>query len=105
MCDASLGRKGKGNDGSDLRIYEESECAQQGGIFHSNGECSKREGGSWSWDCRDLPDRTAPFMSTALPSVTMPVDVETIKEGFDEYKWYILGGVAVVGVIWWVSRD
>lgn len=54
MCDASKGRPGKAGDGADIRIYTKGECDSMGGIYHGNGECTKPEGGSWSWDCRGL---------------------------------------------------
>jgi uncharacterized protein Smg (DUF494 family) len=40
-------------DGS-IRVYSKSECDKLDGISHSNGECTKKEGGSWSWDCKEL---------------------------------------------------
>jgi len=46
-----------GNPSSDnnIRIYNQDECVNKlGGNFASNGECLKKEGGSYSWDCRYL---------------------------------------------------
>lgn len=37
-----------------IRLYSESECDSLGGNFHGNGECTKKQGGSYSWDCRGL---------------------------------------------------
>ena len=48
--------KDLGNPSSDgnMRIYSQSECDKLDGNYHGNGECTKKEGGSWSWDCREL---------------------------------------------------
>jgi len=48
--------KGLGSPSGDrrIRVYTKAECASLGGNFYSNGECTKREGGSFSWDCRVL---------------------------------------------------
>jgi hypothetical protein len=40
-------------DGS-IRVYTQNECDSLDGNFHGNGECTKKEGGSHSWDCREL---------------------------------------------------
>ena len=37
-----------------IRVYTQAECNSLGGSFYSNGECTKKEGGSFSWDCRVL---------------------------------------------------
>jgi len=39
-----------------LRIYNRNECDLLDGNFHGGGECTKKTGGSWSWDCRNLND-------------------------------------------------
>lgn len=48
-----LGRSSSGGEGG-LRLYTQTECNQLSGNWHGNGECTKRTGGSWSWDCRGL---------------------------------------------------
>jgi len=45
---------GRPNSDASLRVYSQSECDQLDGSFHGNGECTKKTGGSWSWDCREL---------------------------------------------------
>ena len=46
----SLGYKGNG-----LRLYTRFECENTlQGTYHANGECTKKQGGSWSWDCRNI---------------------------------------------------
>lgn len=37
-----------------IRLYTKADCDAVGGNWSSNGECLKKEGGSWSWDCRAL---------------------------------------------------
>ena len=41
-----------------IRIYTRAECDRLGGNWHGNGECTKPEGGSHSWDCRDVNNAT-----------------------------------------------
>lgn len=45
---------GRPNSDASIRLYNQSECDQLNGNFHGNGECYKKEGGSWSWECREL---------------------------------------------------
>ena len=46
----SLGYKGNG-----IRLYTRIECENTlQGKYSANGECTKKQGGSWSWDCRYL---------------------------------------------------
>ena len=47
-----LGHPGNDNAGRGIRLYTNDECNQIGGNWNQNGECLKRGGGSWSWDCR-----------------------------------------------------
>ena len=39
-----------------LRLYTKQECDLLDGNFYGGGECTKKTGGSWSWDCRNLND-------------------------------------------------
>jgi hypothetical protein len=41
-------------DNGRLRVYTQNECDNLNGNFHGNGECTKKEGGSYSWDCKEL---------------------------------------------------
>jgi len=42
-----------------IRIYTQNECeGRLNGVWSQNGECSKREGGTYSWDCRHLNSAT-----------------------------------------------
>ena len=40
-----------GKQQGDLRIYSSEECAAMNGIYHVNGECTKKYGGSFSAEC------------------------------------------------------
>ena len=45
----------KGNlGGTKVRLYTKDECDKLKGNWAPNGECIKKEGGSWSWECRDV---------------------------------------------------
>jgi len=35
-----------------IKLYSQEECASIDGIWHANGECTKKTGGSYSWDNR-----------------------------------------------------
>lgn len=58
------GNLGKRSADGNNRIYTRDECeGTLNGIWHGNGECSKKEGGSYSYDCRylnSLPDPQPP---------------------------------------------
>ena len=52
-----LGTPSDPGAGGGLRFYTQDECqVGLGGNYHANGECTKPEGGSYSWDCRFLND-------------------------------------------------
>jgi hypothetical protein len=48
-----LGQKGAIN-GTQIRVYTKAECDKLGGTIYGNGECIKKGGGSWSWECRNI---------------------------------------------------
>jgi hypothetical protein len=37
-----------------IKLYTKEECTAIGGSWYENGECLKKEGGSYSWDNRIL---------------------------------------------------
>lgn len=43
-----------GTQDGDMRIYSAEECDAMSGIYHANGECTRKEGGSFSLDCGQL---------------------------------------------------
>lgn len=78
MCDYSGFPSADGN----IRLFTKDECEKgKHGIWHANGECTKPEGGSFSWDCRATNQD--------------PVDMVMQK------KYYIAGAVLVGGFVWW----
>jgi hypothetical protein len=52
----SCGTYGRPSEDNNIRLYTEKECSEidPTASFAGNGECLKSEGGSYSWDCRDL---------------------------------------------------
>jgi hypothetical protein len=57
-----------------IRLYTQDECNTLGGNFYANGECIKKGGGSWSWDCRTL-NGPAPTAATG-GSISVPHTTE-----------------------------
>jgi hypothetical protein len=37
-----------------IKLYTKDQCADIDGIWHANGECTKKAGGSYSWDNRSI---------------------------------------------------
>jgi len=68
----TLGRQGTDGQGNVIRLYTEAECnTTLKGSWSANGECIKRGGGSWSWDCGQLLKTAAPVSAapvSAAPS-------------------------------------
>lgn len=64
---------GRPNGDASLRIYSQDECNSLNGNFHGNGECTKKEGGSYSWDCRELNKMSGGDIST--------------KDKYDGMRW------------------
>jgi hypothetical protein len=42
-----------------IKLYSQEECASIDGIWHANGECTKKTGGSYSWDNRTTVQKPA----------------------------------------------
>lgn len=42
-----------------IKLYSQEECASIDGIWHANGECTKKTGGSYSWDNRTTNPKVA----------------------------------------------
>lgn len=57
--------------GNRIRLYSSDDCSAIGGTYISNGECLRKGGGSYSWDCRSLNDTTPKFPPITL-NVTIP---------------------------------
>ncbi len=48
------GTLGRPDFANNIRLYSKAECDSLGGISYPSGECLRPEGGSYSWDCRNL---------------------------------------------------
>jgi hypothetical protein len=42
------------SNGQTLRIYTRAECDKMNGVWHASGECTGKQGGSFSWNCRNV---------------------------------------------------
>jgi len=42
---------------SPILLYSSDECAALNGLYHANGECTKKAGGSYSYDCGTLYEK------------------------------------------------
>lgn len=49
-----LGMRKKFPGGQIMRSYTKAECDKLNGNWSASGECTKKTGGSWTWDCRDI---------------------------------------------------
>ena len=60
------GKFGRPSSDGNIRLYNKSECdkLEEGGNHYPNGECTKKAGGSYSWDCRELNMAEAATSST-----------------------------------------
>jgi hypothetical protein len=58
------GLYGKPSSDGNIRLYTQNECNNLSGNWHANGECIKRTGGSFSWECRELNTMKPPVQST-----------------------------------------
>ena len=66
------GNLGKPSADGSLRIYTQEECEQKlNGLYHQNGQCSKKgEGaGSYSWDCRPPQPTRMEAISQKIESI------------------------------------
>jgi len=58
------GLYGKPSSDGGTRLYTKEDCNNLNGEWHNNGECYKRSGGNYSWECRDLNKMTTTAQST-----------------------------------------
>ena len=73
-CTPNGTRPGRPSSDNSLRLYTKDECDSLNGKWYSNGECIKKEGGSYSAECRvlntsvpSLPIQTPPPIVPSLP--------------------------------------
>ena len=77
----SCGSGGRPSSDGRIRLYNKAECEQGlNGIYIANGECFKRGGGSYSWDCRSLNT-----MPVSEPSNNVQPDVSGAFQPIGQY--------------------
>jgi len=81
---SGCGLSGRPSEDGEIRLYTRAQCERMDGIYHANGECTRPEGGSFSYDCRKLNNDPLAILYS--------------------WKWYIGGAAAVGGVLWWRNR-
>jgi hypothetical protein len=81
---SGCGWTGRPSEDGEIRLYTRAQCEGINGIYHANGECTRPEGGSFSYDCRKLNSDPLAILYS--------------------WKWYIGGAAAVGGVLWWRNR-
>lgn len=72
-----------------IKLYSREECAAINGIWHANGECTKKEGGSYSWDNRTQATRIKLYSKDecdALGGNWYP-NGECLKKTGGSYSW------------------
>ena len=75
------GHAGKAGDGAPIRLYTQKECEGKGGNWHQNGECTYPNGGSLSWDCREVNNDPVAMLY--------------------QYRWHIGGAAVAGGLLYW----
>jgi hypothetical protein len=81
------GDLGKPSADGSMQIYTREECDKLDGVFHGNGECGKKGGGSYSWDCRPrlLTESSVSLAATTIPPPsTNPTQEQLITRQYVE---------------------
>lgn len=80
------GRSGRGGDGASIRVYTQAECDAKDGNWSQNGECLYKNGGSISYDCREVNNDPIGMLY--------------------ENRYYVGGALVVGGLLYWrMSRQ
>lgn len=97
MSCGSYGYAGAVN-GTAVRLYTKGDCDAMGGNWSHNGECLKKEGGSWSWDCRSLNDSTtlASSPTASISSKAIEIVNRALPASITQSP-YLMYGVGAVG--------
>ena len=69
----NCGTAGHPSPDNAIRLYNKEECDTLGGTFAGNGECLRKGGGSFSWDCRDLNPAEAAAAEKPAPGLCDPL--------------------------------
>jgi len=67
-----------------LRLYSREECESIDGIWHANGECTKKTGGSYSWDNRR---KLGIQLYTKDECDALVANGECLKKNGGSYSW------------------
>jgi hypothetical protein len=74
------GNYGRPSADGTIRIYTQNECEEElNGVWSENGECAKRGGNTYSWDCRHLNSQSN-FITSALSAVATTTSGTTTFE-------------------------
>jgi hypothetical protein len=106
-----MGYPGKGGNGADIRLFSNAECDALGGNWIPNGECYRKDGGSWSWECRNaaLPANVKPkalAVTTPAPGAWVAAatsgswngidgNLKQVSVGDDGWIWGVTSGEAI----------
>jgi hypothetical protein len=77
-----------GKQQGDLRLYTSEECDAMNGNYHPNGECLKKEGGSFSYDCGMLyKGKNVGTKSVNTNAVANNTGMETFNWSKEPFNW------------------
>ena len=71
---------------NNIRLYSEKECNMLNGTWYANGECTKKEGGSFSLECHDLNNQPVKAPSAPLAPLQPPQPPQAQQAGFQAMK-------------------
>lgn len=104
---AFCGNLGKRSADGRVRVYTREQCeGPLGGVWHGNGECTKKEGGSWSWDCRglnDFPD-PVPVASADPKTASAPKDAYADSGSGSGNMMLYVAAAAAVGAYFYMKK-
>ena len=77
-----------GTQQGDLRLYTSEECDAMNGIYQESGECNKKEGGSFSYDCGMLyKGKNVGTKSVNTNAVANNTGMETFNWSKEPINW------------------
>jgi hypothetical protein len=77
-----------GTQQGDLRLYTSEECNAMNGIYQKSGECNKKEGGSFSYDCGMLyKGKNVGTKSVNTNAVANNTGMETFNWVKEPFNW------------------
>lgn len=76
----TIGRQGVDGSKQTICLYSKGECDQLNGNHYPNGECLKKEGGSFSWDFRSTCPHAVPGAKPAETQKTIRVTLKRLVQ-------------------------